>query len=101
MSNRYTTVAPDGTITRNFVGDATIQLQSANNPGAYQAPDCTGTPPTTDQLPNYALTANINGVSHSPVAAPELDWAGAPAMLAVAVMVLLMLRARRIKPSGG
>ena len=95
----YLTISPDGTITRNFVGDATIQLQSANNPGGYQAPDCTGTPP--NQLPSYALTANIKGVSHSPVAAPELDWAGAPAMLAVAVMVLLMLRAPRIKPSGG
>jgi hypothetical protein len=94
----YLTISPDGTITRNFVGDATIQLQSANNPGVYQAPDCTGTPPTTDQLPAYTIHTSVSG---SPVAAPEFDWAGAPAMLAVAVMVLVMLKARRIKPSGG
>jgi hypothetical protein len=93
----FLTVAPGGTITRNFVGDATIQLQSANNPGAYQAPDCTGTPPTTDQLPSYTIHTSVSG---SPVSAPEFDWSGAPTMLAVAVMAILMLAARRKRLTG-
>jgi hypothetical protein len=97
----YITIAPDGTITRNFVGDATIQLQSANNDGAgYVAPACNDPPPGSnpvDQLPAYTIHTSESG---GPVAAPEFSWEGAPAMLAVAVMVLLMLKARRIRPSG-
>ena len=102
----YETVDANGTVTRNFVGDATIQLQSANGTAAYQAPTCNDPPPAanplvTEQLPAYTIHTSVSGGGRAPVAAPEFDWAGAPAMLAVAVMVLLMLKGRRIKPSRG
>jgi hypothetical protein len=84
-----------GQVTHNYTGNVTVDLTSASNGGAgYVAPTCDGTPPTTDQFPSYTVQTSINGVSH-PVAAPEFDWYGAPAMLAIAVMSMLMLKAQR------
>jgi hypothetical protein len=78
-------------VTHNFTGNVTVDLTSASNGGAdYVAPTCNDPPPAavTEQLPAYTIHASL---SSSPVVAPELSWSGAPTMLAVAVMVLLML----------
>ena len=98
----YETIDPaTGEVTHNYTGNVTIDLTSACNGGAgYVAPACKDPAPATvaEQLPAYTIHTSL---SSSPVTAPELSWSGASAMLAVAVMALLMLRAHRIRPSGG
>src|SRR6516164_3609614 len=96
----YTTYDANGNPIHNYTGNVTLDLTSASNGGAgYVAPGCNDPPPATvtEQLPAYTIHTSVSG-GGAPIAAPEFDWAGAPAMLAVAVMVLLMLKARRIKP---
>jgi hypothetical protein len=97
----YTTYDANGNPIHNYTGNVTLDLTSASNGGAgYVAPACNDPPPATvtEQLPAYTIHTSLSG---GPVVPPEFSWAGAPAMLAVAVMVLLMLRGRQIKPSGG
>jgi hypothetical protein len=99
----YITIDPaTGEVTHDYVGDVTLDLTSASNGGAgYVAPSCDEQRPNplvlNEQLPAYTIHTSL---SNSPLAAPEFSWEGAPAMLAVAVMMLLMLKARRIKPLG-
>jgi hypothetical protein len=91
-----TTVDPaTGEVTHNYTGNVTIELTSASNGGAgCVAPACNDPPlaSVTEQLPAFTIHASVSG---SPVAAPELSWSGAPAMLAVGVISVLMLQARR------
>jgi hypothetical protein len=93
----YTSIDPaTGEVTHNYYGDVSINLTSASNGGAgYVAPTCNDPPPTTvtEQLPAYTIHTSLS--SSSPVSAPEFDWAGAPTMLAIAVIAVLMLRGRR------
>jgi hypothetical protein len=105
MSICFTTFDANGNPVHNYVGDATIQLQSANGTAAYQAPTCNDPPPAanplvTEPLPAYTIHTSVNGGSSAPVAAREFDWLGAQGLL-VAAVVLLMLKGRRIKPSRG
>jgi len=72
----YLSIGPDGTITRNFTGDATFQLTSPNNYSSYIPPACDGSAPHT--------------ASHS---APEPATLGLPAL---GVAALLMSRGRSL-----
>jgi hypothetical protein len=94
----YETVDANGTVTRNFVGDATIQLQSADGTAAYQAPTCNDPPPGTpivvqDTLPAYTIHTSISGQS-TPVSAPELS-VPEPSTAALFVVAMLVLLSRR------
>jgi hypothetical protein len=93
----YITYDSNGNPIHNYTGDVTIDLTSASNGGAgYVAPGCNDPPPAnpivSEQLPSYTIHT---GVSSSPVSAPEFSWDGVPAMLAIAVIAVLMLRGRR------
>ena len=97
----YTTYDANGNPVHNYFGDVTINITSASNGGAgYVAPACNDPNPiVNEQLPSYTVHTSVSGGS-APVSAPEFDWLGAQGLL-VAAVVLLMLKGRRTKPSGG